>query len=449
MKKIFSLAAAIVMAVSAFGAERANTLKVYNWADYINQDVLNAFPDWYKAQTGEEVNVIYQTFDINESMLTQIEVGKEDYDVVCPSEYIIERMLRNNLLLKIDKNFGSTPDYTTLVSPYVVDVFQQMAPVGTDIQVSDYTVGYMGGTTGLLYNPALLEKAGLTEEDIQSWGILQNPKLKDKILMKDAYRDVYSCIIQYCHKDELDSLNAIDPELAAALRRELVGTITDDGIAKVEKFLKAMEPNIAGWEVDFGKEEMAKGNEHFVMDLLWSGDAQWAIDEAAEVGIELKYVVPQEGSNVWFDGWVIPKYAQNVKAASYFINYMCMPENAMANMDEIGYVSVIADTTILNQFADDEENWEETADLRYYFGEDAEAVHANPVFYPDQSVIDRCALMHDCGDKTEQMQAMWNRVKGDNLSTHMVIFLAIAGVVVVAAVAYIFLSKRKRNKRRR
>ena len=105
--------AGVTFSSPANAADREHTLKVYNWADYIDMDnVLNTFPAWYKAQTGEDVTIKYSTFDINESMLTQIEVGHEDYDVICPSEYIIERMLRNNLLLKIDKNFGETPDYT-------------------------------------------------------------------------------------------------------------------------------------------------------------------------------------------------------------------------------------------------------------------------------------------------------------------------------------------------
>ena len=104
-KAFVALCAVMVFGVaSVFAADRAHTLKVYNWADYIDmENVLNTFPAWYKEQTGEDVNIIYQTFDINESMLTEIEVGKEDYDVVCPSEYIIERMLRQNLLQKIQK----------------------------------------------------------------------------------------------------------------------------------------------------------------------------------------------------------------------------------------------------------------------------------------------------------------------------------------------------------
>ena len=146
MKRIFSLAvAALFCAMGIFAADRAHTLKVYNWADYIDMDnVLNTFPEWYKAQTGEDVEVIYQTFDINESMLTQIEVGKEDYDVVCPSEYIIERMLKLNLLQKIQKEL--VPDsvyYFDNVAPFAAEKFQQIAPEG--MIAADYTVGYMGG----------------------------------------------------------------------------------------------------------------------------------------------------------------------------------------------------------------------------------------------------------------------------------------------------------------
>lgn len=409
MKKLFSLAMAAMLAVSAFAADRAHTLKIYNWADYIDiENVLNTFPDWYREQTGEEVEIIYQTFDINESMLTEIEVGKEDYDVICPSEYIIERMLRNGLLQKINKDFGECPDYTTKVAPFAVEKFQQMAPKGSDIQVSDYTVGYMWGTTGILYNTALVDAS-----DVQSWGNLLDPKFEGKILMKDAFRDVYSVLVLYCFKDEIAR--------GEVTRDELVANITPEGLKRVEEFLQQEKKNIAGWEVDFGKEEMTKGNTW--MDVLWSGDAQWAIDEAAEVGVDLAYVVPEEGSNVWFDGWCIPIYAQNPKAASYFINYMCMPENAILNMEEIGYVSVIADSTIM-AWADDEEI-EETADLTYFFGEGAEAIHANQVFYPDLSIINRCALMHDCGEETKEMLDMWNRVKGDNLGTGMILFICV------------------------
>ena len=430
MKRLSSLLIALLFVFTSFAADREHTLKIYNWADYIDMtNVLDKFPAWYKEQTGEEVQVIYQTFDINESMLTEIEIGKEDYDVVCPSEYIIERMLRNNLLLKINKDYGDLPDYTKLVSPFAQNIFQQMAPAGSDINVADYAVGYMGGTTGILYNPQYVKA-----DDIRSLGGLLNPKFAGKVFMKDAFRDVYSVVVLYVYRDEIAR--------GEVTREDLVAHVNEERIARVEKFLTDMKDNIAGWEVDFGKEEMTKGK--MWMNLSWSGDAQWAIDEASEVGVELKYLVPEEGSNVWFDGWVIPKYAKNTKAASYFINYMCMPENAILNMEEIGYVSVIASPEIL-EWANDEENYEETVDLTYYFGEGAEAVHANPVLYADKSVIERCALMHDCGDQTEAMLAMWNRVKGDNLSNTMVIIIVVFVLLVVVFAVMQAMNRRRQR----
>ena len=436
LRTLIVLVTAALMACPVFtqAADRAHTLKVYNWADYIDMDnVLNKFPAWYKEQTGEDVEIIYQTFDINESMLTEIEIGHEDYDVICPSEYIIERMLRRGLLQPINKDFGSLPDYTKLVAPFAQEMFQQMVAEDKqeDMKASDYTVGYMWGTTGFLYNPKFVDEA-----DIRSLGGLLNPKFKDRIFMKDAFRDVYSVVVLYVYRDEIAR--------GEVTRDELVAHVTDERIARVEEFLRQAKNNIAGWEVDFGKEEMAKGKTW--LNLSWSGDAQWAIDEASEVGVELKYIVPEEGSNVWFDGWCIPKYAQNVKAASYFINYLCMPENAILNMEEIGYVSVIASPEIL-EWANNAEDNEQTADLSYFFGPEATAIHANQVLYPDKSVIDRCALMHDCDTKTAAMLDMWNRVKGDNLGGSNL--MMIVGIVIVLLILFFVILGINKNKRKK
>ena len=440
-KRFFSLAvAALLCTFGAFAADRAHTLKVYNWADYIDMDnVLNTFPDWYKAQTGEEVEVIYQTFDINESMLTQIEVGKEDYDVVCPSEYIIERMLKLNLLQPIQKEL--VPDsiyYFDNVAPFVTEKFQQMAP--DDITAADFTVGYMGGTTGWLYNPKALEENGVDVSLLNSWGALTNPVFKNHIYVKDAFRDVYSVLVLYAYREELAE--------GRVTKEELMTDITDERIARVENLLVEAKDNIAGWEVDFGKEEMTKGK--MWLNLSWSGDAQWAIDEAAEIGVELKYIVPEEGSNVWYDGWVIPIYAKNPKAATYFIDYMCKPENAILNMEEIGYVSVIATPEIF-EWANDTAAWPETVDASYLFGDIAKEAHLNPVQYPDIAIINKCALMHDAGAQNDALISMWNRVKGDNLSAGVMIFLILVVICVIAYIAYMLTknNRRKAPKRRR
>ena len=180
------------------------------------------------------------------------------------------------------------------------------------------------------------------------------------------------------------------------------------------------------------------------VNLTWSGDAVWAIEEAAAVGVSLDYAVPKEGSNVWFDGWVIPKYAKNVKAAKYFINFLCRPDIAIRNMDAIGYVSAVGAPEVLENHTDD--SLDETSDVSYFFGEGADSVKIDRVQYPSAEVIARCAMMHDSGDRTEQMLEMWSRVKGDNINTGIIIICACA---LIGLLALAFARRSKRSKKRR
>ena len=412
---------------------RKSILKVYNWADYIDESLLSEFEKWYFEQTGEEVEVVYQLFDINEIMLAKIERGKEDFDVVCPSEYIIERMLKNDLLLPINKDFGNTPNYLNNVSPFIHDVFDKIDGGGKN--ANDYSVGYMWGTTGFLYNTKYV-----TSEEANTWNSLWNKKFAQKLLIKDAFRDVYSPLLIFANQERIANGEVtID---------ELMHDASDESIAIVEALLKKAKPYVAGWEADFGKEVMTK--EKAWLNLSWSGDAAWAIEEAEAVNVELDYVVPKEGSIMWFDGWVIPKYAKNIKAASYFINFMCMPENAIRNMDEIGYVSVIGTEDVMKYMSESaaEAGITETTDLTYFFGEEADSVVINQVMYPDRKVIERCGMMHDSGSRTEAMLAMWSRVKGDNLNNWMVVVIfAAVGMLLVAGIMRKMKKRRQRRRR--
>ena len=431
MKRIFiTILCALCTAFSVEAADRAHTLKIYNWADYIDESVLDDFKVWYKEQTGDDVEIIYQLFDINEIMLAKIERGKEDFDVVCPSEYIIERMLRNNMLLPIDKDFGKTPNYLQNISPYIIDCFNKID--GSGKNANDYAVGYMWGTTGMLYNTRYV-----TREEASTWSTLLNDKFAKKIFVKDAFRDVYSTQLIYLRQNELaNGTTSLDA---------LMYDATDESIADVEAHLKKVKKLVAGWEADFGKEMMTK--EKAYINLTWSGDAVWAIEEAAEVGVPLDYVVPKEGSNVWFDGWVIPKYAVNTKAARYFINFMCRPDIAIRNMDEIGYVSVIASPEVLEAQSDDELT--ETVDATYFFGEGAEKVKLNPVMYPDKAVIGRCAMMHDSGQRTSKMLEMWARVKGDDVPLwNLMIIVVSFGALLFLGVRRKILKSRKQSHRK-
>lgn len=376
---------------------RASVLKIYNWGDYIDEEVLAEFPAWYKEQTGEEVKIIYQVFDINEIMLTKIARGKEDFDLVCPSDYIIERMLNNDLLLPIDRNFGKTPDYTQNISPYINHELNKFST--KDKTTTDFAVPYMWGTTGILYN-----KKFVPEESVSSWGCLWNPDFKGKILMKDSYRDAYGAAIIYANREKLaNGTVTVD---------SLMNDYSPAAIDSVEKYLRLMKPLLAGWEADFGKEMMTKSK--LWINMTWSGDAQWAIEEAETVGVDLGYSIPEEGSVIWYDGWVIPKYAKNVKAASYFINYLCRPDIAVRNMETIGYVSAVATPEVMEAMQDS--TLEAYTDASYFFGEAGKQIKVNHTMYPDRQMVERCAMQRDLGDHTEEVLDMWSGIKGDNLN---------------------------------
>ena len=427
MKKFLILAAFSAVLLSC-GGNREQILKVYNWSDYIDETVLPEFEEWYREQTGEDIKVVYQTFDVNETMLSKIEKGHEDYDLVCPSDYIIERMLNEGLLLPLD--FASIPDEINYISqntsPYIRQVFRDINP---NIDANDYSVAYMWGTTGIIYNT---EK--VTPEEAGTWDVIRNPKFSGQILIKDAPRDVYGPVLIYLKQKELKE--------GSVTLQELMQDSSDESIAAVESFLRQVKDGVLGWEADFGKDQMTKGRG--VISLNWSGDAVWARDEAAEVGVSLDYIVPEEGSTVWFDGWVIPKYAKNIKAASYFIDFMCRPDIAIRNMDETGYVSANGSFEVLESQLDEECD---PIDLSYFFGPEAASVCVDPVLYPDKSVIDRCALEHDWGKDTDKLLAMWSRVKGDNASSMTYVIIVLAILAIIAAV--ILGNKGKRRRRRK
>ena len=397
LRILITLAAVALLA--GCSEDRSQILKVYNWSDYIDEEVIPEFEEWYEQQTGEKVKVIYQTFDINETMLSKIEKGHEDYDVVCPSDYIIERMLQNDLLLPLNRDFGSTPNYIDEnLSPYIRACFDKMDGKGKN--ANDYSVGYMWGTTGILYNAKYV-----TDEEASTWDIVKNPKFADRIFIKDSARDVYSqLILKVKEQDIADGKVTID---------QLMNYTSDADIAAVEEYMKDVKPLVAGWEADFGKDQM------------------------------VHYALPKEGFTVWFDGWVIPKYAQNVKAASYWINFMSRPDIVIRNVEETGYVSVSGAPEVLEAFTDEEF---EPIDLSYFFSPADTAVCANPVLYPDKADIERSTQEHDWGENTAKLIEMWSRVKGDNANAFTYILI---GLFLVAVAAFAFFANAAKNRRKK
>ena len=412
------------------GEPRERVLKIYNWADYIGEGVLEDFQAYYKEQTGENIRIVYQTFDINEIMLTKIEKGHEDFDVVCPSEYIIERMLKKHLLLPIDTNFAHSPNYMNNVAPFIREQINKLSQPGE--QASRYAVCYMWGTAGILYN-----RAYVPDSVALSWDCLWNKKYAGKILMKDSYRDAYGTAVSYAHAKELKE--------GTVTVEELMNDYSPRAMELAEKYLKALKPNIAGWEADFGKEMMTKNKAW--LNMTWSGDAIWAIEEANAVGVDLDYEVPEEGSNIWYDGWVIPKYARNPEAASYFINFMCRPDIALRNMDFCGYVSSIATPEILEEKTDTTLHY--YADLSYFFGPGADSIQIDKIQYPDRKVVERCAMIRDFGDQTKEVLDIWSRIKGDNLGVGITILIFVVVALMSGWMIYKGWQRYSRQKQQR
>ena len=412
------------------GEPRERVLKIYNWADYIGEGVLEDFQAYYKEQTGENIRIVYQTFDINEIMLTKIEKGHEDFDVVCPSEYIIERMLKKHLLLPIDTNFAHAPNYMNNVAPFIRKQINKLSQPGE--KASRYAVCYMWGTAGILYN-----RAYVPDSVALSWDCLWNKKYAGKILMKDSYRDAYGTAVIYAHAKELKE--------GTVTVEELMNDYSPRAMELAEKYLKALKPNIAGWEADFGKEMMTKNKAW--LNMTWSGDAIWAIEEANAVGVDLDYEVPEEGSNIWYDGWVIPKYARNPEAASYFINFMCRPDIALRNMDFCGYVSSIATPEILEEKIDTTLHY--YSDLSYFFGPGADSVQIDKIQYTDRKVVERCAMIRDFGDKTKEVLDIWSRIKGDNLGVGITILIFVVVALMSGWMIYKKWQRYNRQKQQR
>ncbi len=288
--KVIALIALVVsIAFSLVGCgEDKPTLNVYNWGDYIDPDVIKQFEEEFN------VKVNYDTFATNEDMYVSIAKGGTSYDVAFPSDYMIERMIAEGLLAKIDKN--NIPNLK-----YIDEEFLDL-----DFDPNnEYSVPYMWGTVGILYNKKLVD------DKVDSWDILWNEKYKGQILMLDSQRD---------------SIGVALKKLGYSLN-----TRNLDELEKAKEELIKQKPLVYAYVGDEVKELMV--GEEAALAVVWSGDAVALMRENEN----LAYAIPKEGTNIWFDNMVIPKNAQNKELAEKFINFMNRPEIAAKNAEYIGY----------------------------------------------------------------------------------------------------------------
>ncbi|MEG2710430.1 MAG: spermidine/putrescine ABC transporter substrate-binding protein [Clostridia bacterium] len=341
MKKIALLLALVLCCVPACAL--AQSITVYNWYDYIDEDVIHQFED----ETGIEVK--YANFTTNEEMYAKLSAGASEYDVLFPSDYIIERMIKQGELAKL--NLANMPN--------VAGLSQWLKKPDYD-PTGEYSVAYMWGTVGLLYNTEMVP------EPITSWKSIFDPANKKSVLMMDSIRDALGITLKYLGY----SMNTRAPEELEAAKQALIKQKAD-GIVK-------------GYLVDETKDKMISGEAP--MALVWSGDALYAMSEAPE----LAYVVPDEGSNVWVDGMCIPASSKNKEAAEKFIDFLCRPDIARKNMDYIYYSTPIQ--AVVDGMSDEEKN--------------------NLTLNPSQDIIDRCEFFHDIADDMDLYNRLWMEARG-------------------------------------
>ena len=408
-------------------------LVVYNWEDYIYEgidddgyeikdspSIVKRFEKYYKEKTGKKVKVDYETFSTNEIMYQQITLGAISPDLICPSDYMIQKMANANMLEPFSYNEQtgkyeeSLSNWETYGSPYIRNRFAQ-EKLSNGSSYLTYAVPYFWGTMGFTYDPSYF-----SAEEVGTWECLWNntERFKQQFTLKDSMRDTYVTAIFHVYKDDIAALdvNAADynEKLSAIFNR-----CDDETISKVKAALiEAKKSTVYGFEVDEGKDGIVEGK--YKANLAWSGDSVYSMDSAEEGGKRLNYALPKEGSNVWFDGWCMPKGAQK-ELAEEFVNFICRPECAKLCTEAVGYTSPIVGDEMWDYVNDTfaaEEGDTYEADLSFYFGKEAKINIATSergrqfdAQYPSEEMLKRCCMMKDFGENTSKVDAMWSEVK--------------------------------------
>lgn len=390
-------------------------LRVLNWEDYIYEqdvdegyeapDLVDQFVDYieenYPQYSG--VKVVYDTTDTNETMFNELQTGKSHYDLICPSDYMIQKLISQNLLEKMDRQ--KLPNYQRFVSNFMKDRLDTITATrklddGTEVEekLEDYVAGYMWGTLGLLFNPefpAFVERCLSKEEvieDMSSYSALWDKKYKGTISVKDSMRDTYAIGVLETYKDELRAARDLyltdsnNPEAVSTYNHtvsEIMNRCDDETISKVVANLGTLKQNVYGLEVDSGKQDIV--TKKIGINFAWSGDASYSIyqahdEEQVSETFDLLYSVPELGSNIWFDGWVIPKdetrSSEQYELAHLFVDFLSTPESAAQNTDYIGYTSFIGGDAIVDYVRDCYDN---RTDFVYYGEEYLSLFYEDPI----------------------------------------------------------------------
>ena len=348
-KVVPAIMAVVVIAGGIFYSSKedlsgTNQVIVYNWGEYLDPEVITLF----EKETG--INVVYEEFETNEIMYPKVQSGAIAYDVVCPSDYMIQRMIENDLLAEL--NFDNIPNIKNIGQEY----FKQSRQFDSE---NKYSVPYCWGTVGILYNKTMVD------EPIDSWSVLWDEKYIDNILMQDSVRDAFAVALKY----KGHSLNSTDL----------------DELEEAKELLIEQKPLVQAYVIDQVRDKMI-GNEAAI-GVIYSGEAIYTQLENPN----LEYVIPKEGSNVWIDSWVIPKNAKHKENAEAFINFLCRPDIAKMNFD---YITYSTPNTAARELIEDP------------------AIRNSKIAFPDASELERCETFQFLGDKNDAIyNKLWREIK--------------------------------------
>lgn len=350
-KKYIAAAAACILIIvsiliynNGFALQDSGQVIVYNWGEYLDPDVI----DLFEEETG--IEVIYDEYETNETMYPKIESGATEYDVVCPSDYMIQKMIENDLLAEI--NFDNVPNSKNIDKNY----YEQSKEFDPE---NKYSIPYCVGTVGILYNKTMVE------EPVDSWDILWNQKYADNILMQDSVRDAFMVALKKLGY----SMNSTD-------KKEL---------ERAKEALIEQKPLTQAYVVDQVRDKMI-GNEAAI-GVIYSGEAIYTQRENPD----LEYVIPKEGTNVWIDSWCILKSAPNKENAEKFINFLCRPDIALMNFEYITYST--PNTEARNLIED-------------------EAIRNSEIAFPDLSKYNNLETFQYLGEDADKLyNTFWKEVK--------------------------------------
>lgn len=500
MKKLLAVLSALtltVLAVPFAGCSEDDKnvviLRVSSWEEYIDlggweederididnpfakdgegifgeNSMVDDFTEWFNETHDFKVKVEYSTFGTNEDLYNRLSLG-DKYDLVCPSEYMLMKLIAEGNCVDYRDAFWNKSNeenyYANKVSGYIDGLDDSVFNTirfkdnnGAYVNLHKKAACYMWGTLGLVYNPEKIKDIS----DVKSWSMLKNEKYSRQITIKDNVRDAYFATLGIINADIL---------CGGVTAQELSGLMnaTDtQTIAIAEDTLKSIKDNVYSFETDSGKADMVTGK--VIANEQWSGDAVYIMDSADEDDLELWYSVPEECTNIWFDGWLKLKNGidwtkERHEAAEAFVNFLSRPDNAVRNMNYIGYTSSIADDTIYeymdwNYGADDSAEEVFEYDLSYFFGEgyslevdkadfefedDGNINRGRQLFaqYPPENVIERGVIMLDFGDKLSEINQMWINVRCPDLKdVPPAIWGVVGGIAGVSAIAiclYVF-----------